>query len=68
VGSGEIHPAQGSGYAIDFLDIESGRVIELFEERGGQAFDLSVSPDEEWILYGRRPVHMSELMLMENFR
>jgi len=43
-------------------------VIELFEERGGQAFDLSVSPDEEWILYARRPVHISELMLMENFR
>ena len=30
--------------------------------------DLAVSPDEEWILFQKHPIPVSELMLMENFR
>ncbi len=60
---------RGSEYSIHFLDFESGQVMELCEEEGFIAFlDVAVSPDEEWILYAKRPMPVSELMLMENFR
>jgi Tol biopolymer transport system component len=56
-------------YSIQFLDLESGEVTKLFEEEGFIAWDfLTVSPDDEWILYGRQPIPVSELMLVENFR
>jgi Tol biopolymer transport system component len=56
-------------YSIHFLDLESGEVMEVFEEEGSRPWDfLAVSPDEEWILYAKHPVPMSELMLVENFR
>ena len=29
---------------------------------------LTVSPDEEWVLYSELPIGQSELMLVENFR
>ena len=58
-----------SEYMINFLDFESGQVTTLFKEEGFIPWaDLAVSPDEEWILYGKHPVPVSELMLMENFR
>jgi dipeptidyl aminopeptidase/acylaminoacyl peptidase len=56
-------------FVIHFLDFESGQVSKVFRREG--PFDqvtLTVSPDEEWILYGERPAPTSELMLVENFR
>jgi hypothetical protein len=43
-------------------------VTELFR-REGQVFiqDLTVSPDEKWILYSESPWTTSEVMLVENF-
>ena len=56
-------------YTIRFLDFASGRVTEFFAEAGpSQHRWLAVSPDEEWVLFGRWPASQSELMLMENFR
>ena len=58
-----------SEYMINFFDFESGQVTTLFKEEGFIPWaDLAVSPDEEWILYGKHPVPVSELMLVENFR
>jgi Tol biopolymer transport system component len=56
-------------WVLQFLDLESGRITELFR-RDGLSFHwgLAVSPDEEWILYGEQAKPTSELMLMENFR
>ncbi len=57
-------------YAVEYFDIESGQVTELFRREGPIVFrpGLAVSPDEQWILYNRRPLDTSELMLVENFR
>jgi Tol biopolymer transport system component len=57
-------------YAIQYLDLESGEVTELFREEGPAGFGtgLAVSPDEKWILFDKNPLPTSELMLMENFR
>jgi dipeptidyl aminopeptidase/acylaminoacyl peptidase len=58
-----------SEYMINFFDFESGQVTTLFKEEGFiPSPDLAVSPDEEWILYAKYPIPVSELMLMENFR
>ena len=58
-----------SEHIVNFLDFESGQVTTLFKEEGFIPWaDLAVSPDEEWILYGKYPVPVSELMLMENLR
>jgi dipeptidyl aminopeptidase/acylaminoacyl peptidase len=55
--------------AIRYLDLPSGQVTEVFQETGPVGLaGLAVSPDEEWILYDRRPLPTSELMLVENFR
>lgn len=57
------------GLAIDYLDFESGRVTTIFEDEGFiPHHDLTVSPDEEWILVPMMPRPASELMLMENVR
>lgn len=57
------------GLAIDYLDFESGRVTTVFEDEGFiPHHDLTVSPDEGWILVPMMPRPVSELMLMENFR
>jgi Tol biopolymer transport system component/predicted Ser/Thr protein kinase len=56
-------------YSIRFLDLDTRELTMVFEEDDVIAWDfLTVSPDEEWILFGRRPMPVSELMLVENFR
>ena len=57
-------------YSIHVLDLESGEVTEMFQEDGFTPWDypLAVSTDDEWLLYGRQPLPVSELMLVENFR
>ena len=56
-------------YTIQFYDLESGEVTELFGKEGPSLTPgLAVSPDEEWILYSEQPLPQSELMLVENFR
>ena len=56
-------------YTVHFLDFESGQVMNVFEDDGFvHSSNLSISPDERWILTARRPAPVSELMLMENFR
>jgi hypothetical protein len=56
-------------WVLQFLDLESGRITELFRRVGSSVhWGLAVSPDEEWILYGEQARPTSELMLMENFR
>jgi len=53
-------------YTIQYFDLESGRVSEVFREEGPFSYlGLAVSPDEEWMLYCRRPYEQSELMLVE---
>jgi len=44
-------------------------VTKLFEDGDfAPGDDVAVSPDEEWILMARKPLRVSEIMLMENFR
>ncbi len=62
-------PDRRQQWAIQFLDFESGRVTDLARKDGPFYHNtLTVSPDEEWILYGEKPIPTSELMLVENFR
>ncbi len=62
-------PWRSSEYTIAFLDFDSSEVRELYRENGPVGYaTLAVSPDEEWILFGRAPLPQSELMLVENFR
>jgi Tol biopolymer transport system component/predicted Ser/Thr protein kinase len=58
-----------SEYRILHLEFESGRVSDLYRKEGPfyQQW-LTVSPDEEWILFSESPYWTSELMLAENFR
>jgi Tol biopolymer transport system component len=60
---------RSEAYTIQYFDLESGQVTEVFREEGpfGHLW-LSVSPDEEWILFSRNPYERSELTLVENFR
>jgi Tol biopolymer transport system component len=62
-------PNRREQWTIRFLDLESGRVTDLSRKDGPfHHYSLTVSPDEEWILYGEQPIPTSELMLVENFR
>ena len=63
-------PANPAGeYSIRYLDFKTSRVTDLYRDKGAlDRFWLAVSPDEKWILYGKRPPVTSELMLVENFR
>jgi serine/threonine protein kinase/sugar lactone lactonase YvrE len=62
-------PERREQWAIQFLDLESGRVTDLARKDGPfHHYSLTVSPDEEWILYGEQPIPTRELMLVENFR
>jgi Tol biopolymer transport system component len=62
-------PDRRQQWAIRFLDLESGRVTDLDRKEGPfHHYSLTVSPDEEWILYGEQPIPTRELMLVENFR
>jgi hypothetical protein len=55
--------------AVLYLDLDSGKVTEVFRREGGLGSGLAVSPDEEWILLDKAPLlPTSELLLMENFR
>jgi Tol biopolymer transport system component/serine/threonine protein kinase len=60
---------RGEVYTIHFLEFETGEVTELYSRAGPFGhMRLTVSPDEQWILFGEWPVGTSELMLVENFR
>ena len=56
-------------YKVQYLDFRSGRATPLYRKEGVDwHLSLTVSPDENWILFGEAPAWQSELMLMENFR
>jgi hypothetical protein len=61
--------ARTQDFRIQFFDLESGEVTELFRRQGpfGHGWSLAVSPDETSVLYDESPVGRSELMLMEDF-
>jgi Tol biopolymer transport system component len=61
--------APGFVHTILFLDFESGEATPWYRSEGphGQQW-LSVSPDEEWILFSVWGLSEAELMLVENFR
>ena len=65
-------PASGSPAALGRSSSSTssrGRVAELSRKNGPfHHYSLTVSPDEEWILYGEQPIPTRELMLVENFR
>ena len=59
----------GASYAIQYLDLDSGKVsLLLRKEAPGHIRSLTVSPDENWLLYEESPQPTSELMLVDNFR
>jgi Tol biopolymer transport system component/DNA-binding winged helix-turn-helix (wHTH) protein len=61
--------AQVVEYTIRSLDIESGDVTDLFRRTGPYFHGgLTVSPDEEWVLFGEGSGGRSDLMLVEGFR
>jgi len=65
------HPVgRDERWAVEFLDLHSGQLTELFRKDGPfiNNHPVKVSPDEEWILYSEIPAPTSELMLVENFR
>jgi hypothetical protein len=57
------------GAAIEFFDFATGEVspVAVLEPSSLGAW-LSVSPDEQWILYVRSEAEESDIMLVENFR
>jgi serine/threonine protein kinase/WD40 repeat protein len=58
-----------TSYSLRFLDLATGRVSEHFRREGVALLQgLTVSPDEEWILYAEVPAGQAELVLVENFR
>jgi Tol biopolymer transport system component len=61
--------ANSAEYTVQFLDLASGQIQELFRRTDGAGYGfLTVSPNEEWILFSERPPWTAELMLLENFR
>jgi serine/threonine protein kinase/dipeptidyl aminopeptidase/acylaminoacyl peptidase len=61
--------AGGQELTVRYLDLATGQVIDVYQGAGPfNHFGLAVSPDEEWILFGRNPFMTSELMLVENFQ
>jgi hypothetical protein len=60
---------RGQRWAIQFLDVDSGQLTEVFRKDGPFYHGRpDVSADEEWILYSESPAPTSELMLVENLR
>ena len=61
--------AAKTSYAIQYLDLDSGKVSLLFRKEA-QVFvrSLTASSDEKWLLYEEAPFGTSELMLVDNFR
>ena len=45
-----------------------GKTVELGHFDKSISFDLSVSPDERWLLYAQLDSSVDDLMLVENFR
>jgi hypothetical protein len=45
-----------------------GKTVELGHFDKTISFDLSVSPDEKWLLYAQLDSSVDDLMLVENFR
>ena len=55
-------------YTIRSLDLESGEVTDLLRRTGPYVHGgLSVSPDEEWVLFGEGSGGRSDLILVEGF-
>jgi Tol biopolymer transport system component len=54
-------------YAIKYLDFATGRTTAVFGKRGS-FLSMTVSPDEQWILFGEAPPPQADVMLVENFR
>jgi hypothetical protein len=50
-----------------YLDFGTGRTTTVFERRGS-FLSMTVSPDEQWIVFGEAPPSQAEVMLVENFR
>lgn len=67
--AGTAGPRFGESYKILYLNLENGETTEIFREKGQfEHWWLAVSPDEKSILYSRKPVSESDLVLVENFR
>jgi dipeptidyl aminopeptidase/acylaminoacyl peptidase len=59
---------QATDFPIRFLDFNTGRTSLLFETKGPfSRAELTVSPDEKWMLFNEVPSPEAELMLVENF-
>ncbi len=67
--------SRATPYKVKLLDFETNHIKEVFTLDVGirnpslpadGAFD--VSPDGKWILYGRRELAESDIMLLEGFR
>jgi Tol biopolymer transport system component len=65
----EIEESFRTSYSIQFFDPASGAVTQLLRKDGPfNHMFLTVSPDEQWLLYAEDPIGQAELMLAENFR
>jgi len=64
--TGHYFTSYGEPTTIRRLDFDSGQVDDVFEANS-PIFQISVSPDEQTILFGQRD-NQVDLMLVENFR
>ncbi len=53
---------------IEFFSFETGKITSMATIHGIPEWGLSVSPDEEYLLYSRIDLSGGDLMLVENFR
>jgi Tol biopolymer transport system component len=54
---------------LHYLDFKSGETTVVYRKEGSfTGLGLTVSPDEEWLLFGELQSYESELFLVENFR
>ena len=63
-----IEDAQADTLKLEFFDFKTERTKELGALPGPLGWGISVSPDEQWLLYGKDDRQGSDLMLIENFR
>jgi Tol biopolymer transport system component len=62
-------PLRRNEATVHFFDFASGRAAPVFPQTGAiWPANVSVSPDEEWIVRHQYVMPQSELMLVENFR
>jgi len=59
---------QDRTYALEFLDLASGKTRTLTTIEATPAWRLAVSPDQKTILFGASKPAESDLMLIEDFR